>query len=360
MGTSGSVRVGLIGFGLAGQAFHAPLIQAVPGLELGCILERRGNIAQQKYPGVRIARNLDELLADEQIRLCVIATPPSSHFEIAQRCLRAGREVVIDKPFAATSEEAQKLIHIAKQQKRLLTIYQNRRWDGDFLTVRKLIASGKLGRVVSYESNYDRFRPHPKPESWRERAGLVGGMWFDLGPHVLDQAFVLFGIPQAITANVFAERDHAAADDAYCVRLEYPAMHVILRSSMLVCSPAPRFLVHGMAGSFVKHGSDAQEHSLRQGLVPSGSRWGENPESEWGTLYSPAAESIASQKIKTEPGDYRCFYANVRDAVREGAPLAVPAQDALQTMRALELAYKSSRERRTIAWPAVYSTPPAG
>jgi scyllo-inositol 2-dehydrogenase (NADP+) len=347
---TGIVHLGLVGFGLAGQAFHAPLVRAVPGLKLACILERHGALAQQKYPDVRVARTLDELLADEEIRLCVIATPNSSHFDLAQRCLLAGRDVVIDKPFTATFEEAAKLIHIAEERGRLLTVFQNRRWDGDFLTVQKLIVSGSLGRVVSYESNYDRYRPTLKPNTWRERKDPGSGILFDLGSHVLDQAFVLFGTPQAVTADVFAEREGTVVDDAYFVRLEYPGMHALLRSNMLACAPGPRFLVHGTNGSFIKHGVDAQEHALRQGRIPSGPEWGENPESEWGTLHAPNAENIVTRKLKTESGDYRLFYANVRDAILQGAPLAVPAREALRTMRALELAAQSSRERRTLPW----------
>jgi scyllo-inositol 2-dehydrogenase (NADP+) len=343
------VRVGLIGFGLAVQAFHAPLIRAVPGLELSCILERRGALAKQKYPDVRIVRTLDDLLADEKIRLCVIATPNSSHFDLAQRCLHAGRDVVVDKPFTTTCEEAAKLIQLAEGRGRLLTVFQNRRWDGDFLTVRKLLASGSLGRIVSYESNYDRFRPAPR-DSWRERNEPGSGTLFDLGSHVLDQVFVLFGIPQAVTADIFAQREGAVVDDAFFVRLEYPGMDALLRSSTLACAPGPRFLVHGTNGSFVKCGVDAQEHSLRKGRIPLETHWGENPESEWGTLYLPDGEPTATQKVKTEAGDYRCFYSNVRDSIVEGAPLAVTPREALHTMRALELAMQSSRERRSIPW----------
>jgi scyllo-inositol 2-dehydrogenase (NADP+) len=341
------IRVGLIGFGLAGQAFHAPLINVVPGMELACILDRSGALARRKYPDVRVVRTLDELLADEQIRLCVIATPNPSHFQLAQRCLLAGRDVVIDKPFTTTSAEAVKLIEIAEERGRLLTVFQNRRWDGDFLTVRKLIAEGALDRIVSYESSYDRFRPVRKPESWRERNEPGSGVLFDLGSHALDQTFVLFGAPQAICADVFSEREGAVVDDAFFLRLEYPGMHAVLRSSMLACAPGPRFAVHGTGGSFVKYGVDAQEHALRQGILPTGLEWGENPESEWGTLYSPSG---ATQKVKTEPGDYRCFYSNVRDAMVDGTPLAVPAREALRTMRALEYAVQSSRQRRTVSW----------
>jgi predicted dehydrogenase len=280
----------------------------------------------------------------------VIATPNLSHFELAQRCLLAGRDVVVDKPFTTTTDEAARLIQLAEDRGRLLTVFQNRRWDGDFLTVRKLIAAGTLGRIVSYESHYDRFRPMVKTGTWRERNESGSGVLYDLGSHALDQALFLFGAPQAITADVFAEREGAVADDAFFVRLEYPGMHVVLRSTMLACAPGPRFLVHGTSGSFVKYGVDTQEHALRQGKIPSGPTWGENPESEWGTLYAPGSETIVERKVKTEPGDYRCFYENVRDAITNGAPLAVTPREGLRTIRAIELAMQSSRERRTVEW----------
>ena len=342
-----NTKVGLVGFGLAGQVFHAPLIRMTPGLELAGILSRGGSLAQEKYPDVRVARSLEELLSDPEIRLCVIATPNVSHFELAQRCLLAERDVVVDKPFTKTAAEAGQLTALAEKHGRLLTVFQNRRWDGDFRTVQKFLASGTLGRIVSFESNYDRFRPALRPGSWRERNEPGSGVWFDLGPHILDQAFVLFGAPNAITGEVFAEWRGAVADDAFDVRLEYPEMRATLRSTMLACAPGPRFVLRGTNGSFVKYGSDAQEHALRQGIIPSGAEWGENPESEWGTLTFANGET---QKVKTEPGDYRCFYANVRDAIAGGAPLAVPAREALRTMRGLELAVQSSRERRTIPW----------
>jgi scyllo-inositol 2-dehydrogenase (NADP+) len=344
------VRVGLIGFGLAGQSFHAPIIRSVPGLELACILERRGSLAHQKYPEVRIARTLEDLLTDEQMRLCVIATPNASHFDLARRCLLAGRDVVIDKPFATNSGDALQLIELAEKNGRLLTVYQNRRLDGDFLTVRKLLASGVLGRVVSYESHYDRFRPVIKENVWRERAEPGSGILFDLSPHLVDQALVLFGTPLAIGAGVFSERAGSEVDDAFDVRFEYPEMHAYLRASMMACAARPHFVLQGTKGSFVKYGMDPQEAILRRSEPPGGPHWGEEPEADWGTLWFPNGDSRTTEKLKTEAGDYRLFYVNVRDAITEGKPLAVPAREALQTVRAIEFVQQSSLERRTIPW----------
>ena len=212
------VRVGLIGFGLAGQAFHAPVIRGVPGMELACILERRGTRAREKYPDVRVARTLDELLADKEIQLCVVATPNDSHFELTRACLRAGRDVAVDKPFAPTLKESEELVRLAAERERLITVYQNRRWDGDFGTVKKIVQSGSLGKVAEYECRFDRFRPEPKTDAWRERADQPGaGVLFDLGPHVIDQALVLLGEPRAITASAFCQRETAQVDDSFDV-----------------------------------------------------------------------------------------------------------------------------------------------
>lgn len=346
------VRVGLIGFGLAGQAFHAPVIQGVPGMELTCILERHGSAAQQKYPGVRVARTLEDLLADNTIQLCVVATPNDSHFDLARTCLLAGRDVVIDKPFAPTMEESEELVRLAAERGRLVTAYHERRFDGDFLTLKQIVQSGKLGRIVEYECRFDRFRLESRPGAWRERAGYPGaGVLFDLGPHVIDQALVLFGEPRSITASAFCQRESSVVDDAFDVCLEYPELRAMVRARMIVYAPGPHLLIHGTKGSFIKYGMDPQEPRLRSASVPSsmnwGGDWGEDAQALWGAL-SVVGEPVV--KVRTERGDYRRFYANVRDAIEKKTPLEIPSDQVLRSMRALLLAHKSSRERRTVAW----------
>jgi len=346
------VRVGLIGFGLAGQAFHAPVIRGVPGMELACILERRGNKAGEKYPDVRVARTLEELLADRSIQLCVVATPNDSHFELAEACLMADRDVVIDKPFAPTLKESEELVRLASQRGRLITVYHDRRWDGDFDTVKKLLASGKLGKIVEYEVRFDRYRPDPKANAWRERANQRGaGVLFDLGPHVIDQVLVLFGEPQRLAASAFCQRETSQIDDAFDVCLEYPGLRAMARARILAYAPGPHLLIHGTKGSFLKYGMDPQEARLRGENVPQGTDWGpgwgEEPEEFWGTLSVMGEPNV---KLKTGRGDYRGFYVNVRDAIEKKSPLAVTPQQALNAMRAVMLAHKSSRERRTVQW----------
>ncbi|MGO8795120.1 MAG: Gfo/Idh/MocA family oxidoreductase [Candidatus Sulfotelmatobacter sp.] len=348
------VRVGLIGFGMAGQAFHAPVIGGVQGMELACILERRGSRAQEKYPQVRVVRTLADMLADETIQLCVVATPNDSHFELAQACLLAGRDVVVDKPFAPTLREAEELVRLAAERGRLITVYTERRYDGDFATVKEIVHSGKLGKVVEYECRYDRFRPEPKANAWRERADQPGaGVLFDLGPHVIDQALVLFGEPQSITASAFCQRATSQVDDSFDVCLEYPdrQLRATGRARIIAYAPGPHFLLHGTKGSFVKYGMDPQEARLRSENPPQGldwgADWGEEAEDQWGTLSLVGQPSV---KVETAHGDYRGFYANVRDAVEKEAPLEVTGEQALRTMRAVMLAHKSSRERRTVQW----------
>jgi scyllo-inositol 2-dehydrogenase (NADP+) len=346
------IRVGLIGFGLAGQAFHAPVIRGVEGMELACILERHSSRAKGKYPQIRAARTLDELLADRGIRLCVVATPNDSHAPLARACLEAGRDVVVDKPFAPTMAECEELARLAKERQRLLTVYHNRRWDGVSLTARKLVESGELGEIAEYEARFDRFRLQAKEGAWRERADQpASGVLWDLGPHLIDQALLLFGEPRAITASAFCQRATSQVDDAFDVCLEYPRLRAMLRARIVAYAPGPHLLIHGTKGSFLKYGMDPQEERLRSENVPSGkdwgADWGEDSPDLWGTL---APVRGPCRKIRTERGDYRGFYANVRDVLNRSAPLEITPEQAMRTMRALLLAHKSSSEQRTVRW----------
>lgn len=346
------IRVGLIGFGLAGQAFHAPVIRGVPGMELACVLERHTSNSVKRYPEVRVARSLNEMLSDKSIQLCVVATPNDSHFSYTKACLEAGRHVVVDKPLTPTMAGAEELVRLAAAHGCLLTVYQDRRWDGAFLTVKKLVASGTLGRIAEYEARFDRYRLDAKPGAWREKADFpAAGVLWDLGPHLLDGALVLFGEPATISATTLRQRDTSTIDDAFDVTFEYPQTIATLRARIIAYAPSHHLLIHGTAGSFVKYGMDPQEEILRSDNYPDGHDWGKNwglePESRWGTLSAVGGEV---KKVPTERGDYRGFYANVRDAIEKGAPLDVSPEQALRTMRALLLAHKSSHEGRKVKW----------
>jgi len=345
------IEVGLIGFGLAGRAFHAPVIRAVSGLHLAAILQRTGNEAAEKYPDVRIVRRLDELLSMKEIRLVVIATPNDTHYSLTRMCLESGRDVVVDKPFTTTLEEAQSLVQVAKEKGRLLTVYQNRRYDGDFQAIRQLVADGTLGRIVRFETHYDRYRPQLKPGAWRETKRPGAGILFDIAPHLIDHALVLFGLPEAVTADVRIERENAVADDAFDIMLHYPnSVRAVLCSSILAAAPRPRFVLLGTQGSFVKQTFDPQENNLRRGHIPSEGAWGAEPEENWGVLTVPAGDSFERRRIRSANCDFREFYANVRDAILGRAELAVTPEWALDVMRILVLARESSERRCTVPW----------
>jgi predicted dehydrogenase len=348
------INVGLIGFGLAGRAFHAPVIRVVPGLRLAAILQRQGDQAALAYPGVRIVRSVEELLATPDIRLIVIATPNDTHDSIARQCLAAGRDVIVDKPLTPSYEEAVKLVDFAQQHGRFLTVYQNRRYDGDFQALLKVVKSGELGRVVRFETNYDRFRPQLKSNAWRERSGPGTGILLDLAPHLIDHALVLFGLPEAITADVRVERDHAIADDSFDITLHYfSGLRALLRATMLAATTRPRFILHGTQGSYVKHAFDVQEPKLRAGRLP----WEETPtpaelQENFGTLTLVEGDGSTVQRfIPPARKDYRDYYANVRDVLLGEAEPAVSTQHALNVMRVLDLARESSHLRCTLPWP---------
>jgi scyllo-inositol 2-dehydrogenase (NADP+) len=332
------IPVGLVGFGIAGRTFHAPVIRAVPGLRLASIVQRTGDSAREKYPDVRAVRNIDDLLADQSIRLVVIATPNDSHYPLAMQCLLAGRDVVVDKPFTTTSREAQELDELARAEGRLLSVYQNRRWDGDFLTVRRLIDSGTLGRLALFESHYDRYRLARRPGAWRENPGPGSGVLFDIGSHLVDQALVLFGMPETIVADVRIERDDAVADDAFDILMRYSKLRVLLRATMLASAPGPRFVLNGTLGTYVKYGMDPQEDALKAGGIPGIPGWGQEDETRWGTLTLAGENGPVRRAVRTEAGDYREFYANVRDAITGKAALAVTAEQATRVIRLLERA----------------------
>lgn len=344
------INAGLVGFGFAGKTFHAPFIQAVPGLRLAAIVQRKGEEAARVYPEAKLVRSIEDLLADSTIDLIVVATPNQSHFQLAKQSLEHGRHVVIDKPFTTTSAEANELVSLAEAQGKVLSVYFNRRWDGDFQTVRKLLSDGSLGRVVSFESHFDRFRPELKQSAWREQNAPGSGVLFDLGSHLIDQAMTLFGIPSAVEADVRMERSGAAVDDAFDVMLIYPDKRALLRATMLANISGARFTLHGTEGSYVKYGMDPQEDALKAGQTPSHNEWGKESEENWGKLSIAVGVKNQVRRIPTLAGDYRKFYENVRDAIEKGEPVAVKPTEALNVMIGLELALQSSREGRRIPW----------
>ena len=350
------LNVGLVGFGFAGKVFHAPVIRVVDGLRLTTIVQRHGP-PDQRYADVEFVRSVDELLT-RNIDLVVVATPNTSHHPIAKRCLLAGRHVVVDKPFTPTLAEAQDLVQIAKQQRRIVTVYQDRRYTGDFVTVQHVAGEGALGRVVTFESHFDRFRPELKPNAWREQAHPGSGVWFDIGPHLFDQALLLFGVPEAIVADIRIERDGAVVDDAFDVTLYYARTRATLRGSMMAMPVGPTWIVHGTKGSFIKYGMDPQEGALKEGRTPDEPDWDTEPESMYGKLTTPEGSRV----VPTLRSSFARYYENVRDVLLGKAELAVTPEWSLDVMRGLVLAANSSQRRCVLPWSEASATdrsPPA-
>jgi scyllo-inositol 2-dehydrogenase (NADP+) len=341
------INVGLVGFGLAGQVFHAPLVHANPHLRLTHIVQRHGNESERKYPQAKIIRDVDALLVDPSVGLVVVATPNTSHFEIAARSLQAGKHVVVDKPFTISSTDADELMVLSRKMDRVLSVFHNRRWDGDFLTIRQILDQKLLGRLAEFESRFDRFRPQIKTGAWREERGPGSGVLFDLGSHLIDQALVLFGGPEGIYADLRRQRDGAVTVDSFEVRLEYPARRVTLKAGSLVCEPSPRFALYGTEGSYLKYGVDPQEEALKQGGSPTQPSWGTELEEAWGT-HTKCDGVMVRAKYPTVAGCYPEYYTNVYRAIEKQEELAVKPQQAREVIRLIELAQQSALEQRTI------------
>lgn len=336
-------------YGMSGEVFHAPLLSSHAGFHLKKVLERSKQKSRQRYPSVEIVQQFDAILSDQSIELVIINTPNSLHFEMGREALLAGKHVVMEKPFTVTTQEAQTLIHLAKEQGRVLSVFQNRRWDGDFMTVQKVIAEGLLGQLVEYEAHYDRFRNYIEVNTWKEETGPGSGILYNLGSHMIDQALVLFGFPQSITADIRTQRPGGKIEDAYELILEYGAFKVTLKSSYLVREPGPRYVLHGTNGSFVKYGLDPQEEALKAGRMPREAGWGVDQVGQWGILNTEVNGLHVKGTVETLPGNYTHFYDNIYQVICEGAELLVKPKTAVQCIRLIETAMQSSREKRTIA-----------
>jgi scyllo-inositol 2-dehydrogenase (NADP+) len=340
------IRVGLVGYGMAGRVFHAPVISAVEGLELAAVVERHSRNAEAAFPGIRTYTSLEEMLKDESLQLIVVATPNTSHAPLAHQALVAGRHVVVDKPTGITSKEIEGLI-AATGPDRFLIPFHNRRWDNDFQTLRKLLHEEKLGTVVSLESTFLRWRPAARG-TWRDDGTDGGGILLDLGTHLADQAVQLFGLPLEISAEVTAERPDGKVNDAFTIRLYYPGNVVTLVANCLTALPRPRYTVRGTKGNYVKWGLDPQEDRLKATGKVEGSNWGVDPTSAWGTLSVDVDGSMVTHPVQPIPGDYRLYYAGVRDAILGKSAPPVLATDALHVAQILETAEQSSRDKRTL------------
>jgi scyllo-inositol 2-dehydrogenase (NADP+) len=343
------IHTALCSYGMSGMVFHGPLLEAHKGFKITKILERRKRESQGRHPGASIVTDFDAILTDPEVELVVVNTPDHLHHEMAGRAIRAGTHVVVEKPFTLKTGHASALISLARKQGVLLTVFQNRRWDGDFLTVKEIIQSGKLGRLVEFESHFDRYRTEIQP-SWKDQSTGTGTL-YNLGSHLVDQALHIFGMPDRLYCDSRMLRDGARTDDSFDLFLHYPEFKCLLRSSYLVREPGPRFILHGSQGSYLKWGIDPQEEALKGGAVPGSGRWGEEPESAWGTINTGSDAVPLKGKYPTLPGNYMAFYDQLHEAIRHHGPLPVRPEEALEVVRIIEAAYRGSREGRVVTLP---------
>lgn len=338
-----SIGVGLIGYGLAGEAFHAPLIAATPGFRLAAVMTSRADQVARAHPDATVHGDAAALIADPAVELVVIASPTGTHAELAEQALRAGKPVVVDKPLAASARDAEALIALAAAEGLFLSVFHNRRWDDDFLALADLVKNDTLGEIALVTSRFDRFRPQVQ-DRWREKPGPGAGIWWDLGSHLLDQALQLFGPPQSLYADLALQRPGAEVVDAFQVTLAYPHLRVNLAASSLMTS-APRFSVQGVKGSFVSHGMDGQEAVMR--ALPPTPR---EPPQRTATLSLWSGDRLETRDLTMPRGDWGRYYAGVEAALRGAGPNPVPAEQALSVIRGLELAEESHRTGRRLDW----------
>jgi len=341
-----SIRVALIGYGFVGKTYHAPLIQSVPGLELTVVSSSRPDEVRKDFPLVHVVAKPEDIFTRTDVDLVVIASPNDSHVPLATAALNTDKHVVVDKPFTITLAEARDLVELSRTKRKLLSVFQNRRWDSDFLAVKTLVAEGRLGEILHFESHYDRFRPEVK-NRWRERAGSGAGLWYDLGPHLVDQALDLFGLPQKISASLAIQRPNAQIDDWAHVLLDYGRLRVILNCSMLVAGGIPRMAVHGTQGSWLKYGFDIQESQLLRGMHPGDPNWGKDPLP--GLFYDGLGGP--AQELPVPRSDQSQYYRDIRDALLEGKANPVTPIQAIAVMAVLETTIQSAAIGQVLPLP---------
>ena len=343
-----AIRVGLAGFGMSGEIFHAPFIHADPRFHLARVYERSSSRSREEYPEAEVVRSYEELLT-EDIDLVVITTPNPLHVPMARQALEAGKPVVVEKPLAASSREAEELRRLAEEKGLLLTVYQNRRLDGGFLTVKRLIEEGRLGDVVDYECRFDRFVQGYRSKQWKREGGRGVDLLYDIGVHIIDQAVTLFGLPEAVCADLRRQRPESPGVDRFTVTLYYPGLRAVLSAGELSALPGPHYLVHGRKGAFCKYGRDIQEERLAQGRRPAGDPgWGRDDPARFGTLCNVTEHGLVQETIPTETGHYGGFYDNLFQVLRQGKAPLVRGEEAVQVLRILEAAQESSREGRRV------------
>lgn len=340
------INTALLSYGMSGLVFHGPLLTAHPGFEIKAVFHR--NPAKKITHSFPVVDSAEKIWKDPSIELVIVNTPNDSHFAFASQALAAGKHVIVEKPFTVTSEEAAKLIALAKKNNCILTVFQNRRWDGDFLTIQKVLREKMLGRIVEFEAHYDRYRNYIEANTWKEEAAPGGGILYNLGTHMLDQVLVLFGKPEYVDARVGIQRTEGKVDDFYDIRLQYSGINVIVKSSYLVRESMPRYIIHGTEGSFVKYGIDPQEQDLKDKKLPGGPGWGIEPRQFWGKLNSNLNGIHFDGLMETTPGNYLAFYQSIYDAIRNGKALAVKPEESMLGIQLIEACTESNKLKKAI------------
>jgi predicted dehydrogenase len=339
------ISTAVISHGISARTFHIPFILTHHGFHLRTIMERNGNTAAEKYPWIQTARNFEEVIEDPEIELVVICSPNTTHYPYARAAMEAGKHVIVEKPFTNTTAEAKELISVSKATNRICAVYQNRRYVADFLTMKKIIDDGLIGEPREFFAHYDRYRPHPRTYGlWREEPLPGSGIFYDLGPHLIDQALVLFGMPQFIRADIRSMKPYSKVDDYFDVRLEYDNLIVTLHASMLVREMGPRYMLHGTKGSFIKSGEDPQEELLKAGKMPDTADWGTEPEENYGLLHTENEDGPIREKYPSIPGGYHLFYENVYRTIRMGHPLQETPEDGHRVINIIEQAFEASKK----------------
>ena len=342
------IKTALLSYGMSGEIFHAPLLAVDSNFSLATVLQRNSEKAKSRYPDIRIVRKVDHIMKDDSIELVVINTPNDSHFEYATLALDAGKHVVVEKPFTVTVQDADKLINLAVTKNRILTVFQNRRWDGDFMTVKKVLENNWVGKVAEFELHYDRYRNYIEANTWKEEEGPGTGILYNLGSHMLDQVVMLFGMPNEVDARIGIQRPNGKVEDFYDIRMHYDSFQTIVKSSYLVREATPRYILHGTEGSFIKYGIDPQEQALKDGRIPGSQGWGSEGREFWGKLNTTLGGLHYEGLVETLPGNYSTFYKNVFHAIRNNEPLAVKPEESKDVIRLIEACYESHKLRKAV------------
>ena len=342
------IKTALCSFGMSGWVFHAPFIDIHPAFELYAVAERSKKAAADKYPRIKSYDSVEAMLEDEAIQLVVVNTPNYTHFDFAKKALLAGKHIVVEKPFTIHVAEAEELIELAKKQDRKIAVYQNRRWDSDFQTVRQVISEGSLGNIVEAEIHFDRFSEALSPKQHKEKPGPGAGILYDLGSHLIDQALQLFGMPLSLFADATAMRPISAVDDYFELLLFYPQHRVRLRGSYQVREALPAYIIHGSKGSFIKPRGDVQEADLQRLKPLNEADWGVEPSAAQGLLHTEKDKAIIKELVPSRPGNYLAFYDQLADALLNNVGLPVTAGEGRNVIRIIEAAYQSVRQKATV------------